>query len=75
MKKNSFSNLFSKGKRKRKKKKVPSDPNKILNLFKDIGKGKKVNDPKPKEKCFHYGFVGHWKRDCPNYLAKKKTQV
>ena len=37
-----------------------------------IGKVKKMNYLKPKGKCFHYGGAGHWERNCPNYLAKKK---
>ena len=54
-------------------KKVPSNPNKILNPFRDIGKEKKVNDPKSKGRCFHCGIAGYWKRNCPNYLAQKKN--
>ena len=42
-----------------------------LNPFKGIGKGKKINDPKTKEKYFHFGVEGHWKRKCLNYLAYK----
>ena len=60
---------FSKEKGKQKKKKVLSNPNKILNPLWEIGKGNKVNDPKTKRKCFHYGIVGHWKSNCPNYLT------
>ncbi|GKA33915.1 retrotransposon protein, putative, ty1-copia subclass [Tanacetum coccineum] len=55
------------------------------------GKGKQVYIPKPKNPkpstkehpakdntCHHYKEVGHWKRNCPIYLAellKKKKQV
>ena len=31
----------------------------ILNQNGGIGKGKKMNDPKSKGKCFHYGVEGH----------------
>ena len=64
--------LFSKRKGKRKKKKVLSNPNIILNLNGGIGKAKKVNDPKPKGKYFNYGIVVHWKRNCPIYLSQIK---
>ena len=41
------------------KKKVPSNPNMILNPNGDIGKGKKMNNPKLKGKCYHCGVEGH----------------
>ena len=28
--------------------------------------------PKPETKCFHCKGNGHWKRNCPKYLADKK---
>ena len=28
--------------------------------------------PKPKTKCFYCKGTGHWKRNCPKYLADKK---
>ena len=28
--------------------------------------------PKPETECFHYKGTGHWKRNCPKYLADKK---
>ncbi|GJS87004.1 NIN-like protein [Tanacetum coccineum] len=61
------------------------------NKVKGKGKDKKVYIPKPKipqptamehptkdDACHHYKEVGHWKRNCPIYLAellKKKKQV
>ncbi|XP_073057004.1 uncharacterized protein [Primulina eburnea] len=38
---------------------------------------KKGNTAKPKGKCFHCGIDGHWKRNCPKYLAdlKEKKKV
>ena len=29
-------------------------------------------DPKPETKCFYYKGTGHWKQNCPKYLADKK---
>ena len=35
--------------------------------------GKKPKSgPKPETECFYYKGTGHWKRNCPKYLAKKK---
>ena len=28
--------------------------------------------PKPETKCFYYKGIGHWKQNCPKYLADKK---
>ena len=34
---------------------------------------KKPNSgPKPETECFYYKQTGHWKRNCPKYLADKK---
>ena len=33
---------------------------------------KPKSGPKPETKCFYYKGTGHWKRDCPKYLADKK---
>ena len=46
--------------------------------FKKNGKqvaapGKKPKSgPKPETECFYYKGTGHWKRNCPKYLAEKK---
>ena len=29
-------------------------------------------EPKPKTECFYYKGNGHWKWNCPRYLADKK---
>src|SRR6266516_4634770 len=35
--------------------------------------GKKPKSgPKPETECFYYQGTGHWKRNCPKYLADKK---
>src|SRR3982750_3566542 len=35
--------------------------------------GKKPKSrPKPETECFYYKGTGHWKRNCPKYLADKK---
>ena len=67
-----LSKLFPKEKGKQKSRKYQVTPTKFLiflNLFRDIGKGKKVNDPKPKGKCFHIRVKDHRKMNCPIYLA------
>ena len=38
-----------------------------------VAKANKGIGAKPKGKCFHYGMTGYWKRNCPNFLSKKKT--
>ena len=46
--------------------------------FKKNGKqvanpGKKPKSgPKPETECFYCKGIGHWKRNCPKYLAEKK---
>ena len=51
--------------------------------FKKDGKGvaapgkkaagkKSKNGPKPETECFYCKQTGHWKRNCPKYLADKK---
>src|SRR3954467_3237887 len=33
---------------------------------------KPKSGPKPETECFYFKQTGHWKRNCPNYLADKK---
>ena len=33
---------------------------------------KPKSGPKPETKCFYFKGTGHWKRNCPKYLADKK---
>ncbi len=33
---------------------------------------KPKSGPKPETECFYCKGTGHWKRDCPKYLADKK---
>ena len=33
---------------------------------------KPKSGPKPETECFYYKGTGHWKRNCPKYLADKK---
>ena len=33
---------------------------------------KPKSGPKPETKCFYCKGTGHWKRNCPKYLADKK---
>ena len=35
-------------------------------------KKKPKSGPKPETECFYYKGTGHWKRNCPKYLADKK---
>ena len=32
---------------------------------------KPKSGPKPETECFYYKQTGHWKRNCPKYLADK----
>ena len=34
---------------------------------------KPKSGPKPKTECFYCKQTGHWKRNCPKYLAEKKN--
>eukprot|EP00268_Persea_americana_P067140 TRINITY_DN92055_c0_g1_i1.p1 TRINITY_DN92055_c0_g1~~TRINITY_DN92055_c0_g1_i1.p1 ORF type:complete len:107 (-),score=4.74 TRINITY_DN92055_c0_g1_i1:29-349(-) len=44
-----------------------------IDLNGGMAKGNKSMGVKPKGKCFYYGMLGHLKRNCPDYLLKKKT--
>ena len=56
-----------KGKKKKKGKKQPSKKFKPTGGISKKGKEKKVQD-----ECFHCKKKGHWKRNCPQYLASLK---
>ncbi|KAA0053407.1 gag/pol protein [Cucumis melo var. makuwa] len=71
---------ITKGKFKRgssfRSKSGPSKPNRKIEKK---GKGKtpkqnKVKKTTEKGKCYHCGENGHWLRNCPKYLAKKKAE-
>src|SRR3989337_3905933 len=56
---------FKKGKGKKGKSKKNGKP--------VAAQGKKPKSgPKPETECFHCKGTGHWKRNCPKYLAEKK---
>ena len=38
-----------------------------------VAKDNKGAGAKPKGKCFRCGMTGHLKRNCPDFLSKKKT--
>ena len=64
--------LFRSGKgRKRKKdsKVQVGGPNPTVG--KKAKKGKKKAKGRQKGNCFHCGIPGHWKRNCPDYLATR----
>ena len=39
----------------------------------DAQEKKPKSGPKPETKCFYCKQTGHWKRNCPKYLADKKA--
>ena len=42
---------------------------------KSKGKGGKKKKDYTKGKCFHCGDKGHWKRNCPKFIADKNEGV
>src|SRR3954462_4488550 len=40
---------------------------------KSVARKKSKNGPKPETECFYCKGSGHWKRNCPKYLADKKA--
>ena len=69
----STSASMPKGKKGKKKKPIAKGPKvgSTPKIGKSKGKGKGKKDGKGKGNCFQYGILGHWKRDCPNFLAMK----
>ncbi|KAI5003145.1 hypothetical protein ZWY2020_030305 [Hordeum vulgare] len=61
---------FKKGKGKKNLKK---DGKAVAALGKPNTGKKKRNGPKPETECFYCKGKGHWKRNCPKYLADKKA--
>ena len=56
--------------RKGKKKSVPKGPKAENGPNGGVAKAK---GSETKGKCFHCGKIGHWKRNCQDFLSKKKT--
>ena len=61
---------FKKGKGKKNFKK---DGKGVAAPSKQAAGKKPKNGPKPKTECFYCKESGHWKRNCPKYLADKKA--
>src|SRR3954447_14471211 len=61
---------FKKGKGKKNFKK---DGKEVAAPGKSVARKKSKNGPKPETECFYCKGSGHWKRNCPKYLADKKA--
>ena len=61
---------FKKGKGKKNFKK---DGKGVAAPGKPVAGKKSKNGPKPETECFYCKGKGHWKRNCPKYLADKKA--
>ena len=61
---------FKKGKGKKNFKKDGKD---VAAPGKPVARKNSKNGPKPETECFYCKGSGHWKRNCPKYLADKKA--
>ena len=61
---------FKRGKGKKNFKKVGKV---VATPGKTVAGKKSKNGPKPETECFYCKAKGHWKRNCPKYLADKKA--
>src|SRR3954462_15277824 len=61
---------FKKGKGKKSFKK---DGKAVAAPGKQVARKKSKHGPKPETECFYCKGTGHWKRNCPKYLADKKA--
>ena len=60
--------------KKRKGKKIfKKDGKGVAAPSKSVAGKKPKNGPKPETQCFYCKGNGHWKRNCPKYLADKKA--
>ena len=64
---------MTKGKKGKKKKHSDKGPKvgPIPKIAKSKGKDKGKKDGQGRGNCFQCGVPGHWKRDCPDFLATK----
>ena len=64
---------MSKGNKAKKKKPSAKGPRvgPTPKICKSKGKGNGKKDGKGKGNCFQYGELGHWKRNCPDFVATK----
>ena len=63
--------LFRSGKGKKKFKK---DGKAVVAPGKQVAGKKNKHGPKPETECFYCKGTGHWKRNCPKYVADKKAR-
>ena len=71
---NGYSSSRSASKGKKEKKKTDTggpSVGSVPKIAKSKGKGKGKKGGRGRGKCFYYGEKGHWKRNCPEYLATR----